>query len=244
MLLLPGSYQPIERKANGVFNGKLNKSGQVRSVGVKSANRSADKTRVSHRRTSVFACSAGTQQLLELREVETKEEVEQVAKLRAEVFYEESFSRFVASLKKQFAEKLVEGLQERIAAKAAAELRFCCLIAMMDGKVIGCADLRIPKEAEKLPGPYLSNVCVCEDARRMGVGMALVAKLLAVGSEWGIEEVFAHVEASNDPARGLYKLCGFTEEADEDASDATGSMLKLEPASTLGREFLLRKTLR
>jgi hypothetical protein len=30
----------------------------------------------------------------------------QVARLRAEVFYEESFSRFVASLKKQFAEKV------------------------------------------------------------------------------------------------------------------------------------------
>jgi hypothetical protein len=52
MLLLPGSYQPIERKANGVFNGKLNKNAQVRSV--------CDKSRVSDRRTSSFACSAGT----------------------------------------------------------------------------------------------------------------------------------------------------------------------------------------
>ena len=48
--------------------------------------------------------------------------------------------------------------------------------------------------------------CCC-----VGVASALVSTLCAVGSDWDAAEVFAHVEADNDGARGLYQRCGFTE---------------------------------
>lgn len=39
----------------------------------------------------------------------------------------------------------------------------------------------------------------------------LLAKCYAVGLDWGMTEVFAHVEESNEAARLLYQRAGFSE---------------------------------
>ena len=49
---------------------------------------------------------AGTKQGLQVREVQTEEEIKQVARLRADAFYEDNFSRFVSSFKAQFADRV------------------------------------------------------------------------------------------------------------------------------------------
>lgn len=55
----------------------------------------------------------------------------------------------------------------------------------------------------------LENIIVAPEARRKGVAMQLVERLLAAARETHSESVFLEVRESNLAARGLYRKLGF-----------------------------------
>ena len=54
--------------------------------------------------------------------------------------------------------------------------------------------------------PYISNLAVAEDFRRLGIGSKLLAKCEQTALDWGYQETRLHVLDRNDTAKQLY--CG------------------------------------
>ncbi len=54
--------------------------------------------------------------------------------------------------------------------------------------------------------PYISNLAVAEDFRRLGIGRKLLAKCEQTALDWGYQETRLHVLDRNDTAKQLY--CG------------------------------------
>jgi len=81
------------------------------------------------------------------------------------------------------------------------------VVAEVDGEVAGCAGLtNICKEGN------IDNVVVAERFRRHGVARELLARLIALGEEQGIEAFTLEVRVSNMPAIHLYEKMGFVSE--------------------------------
>jgi ribosomal protein S18 acetylase RimI-like enzyme len=58
--------------------------------------------------------------------------------------------------------------------------------------------------------PYLCNLCVSENLRRLGIGRALCRLVEAIASQqWGYDHIYLHVDPSNDSARMLYEKEGY-----------------------------------
>eukprot|EP00892_Ulva_mutabilis_P008701 jgi/Ulvmu1/6202/UM028_0058.1 len=79
---------------------------------------------------------------------------------------------------------------------------------------------QLPKEDATTKRAYLSNICVAEGARRLGVAKALIKCALVVAQKMGVLQVYVHVVQDNAAAIALYQMCGFTVEAEEDADTA------------------------
>ena len=95
-------------------------------------------------------------------------------------------------------ESLAEGLQKDTTVYLAAEL---------EGRTVGyCALWTALDEGE------ITNVAVSPDARKRGIGAAMMKELLCTGREKGIRAFFLEVRESNIAARTLYKKCGFAED--------------------------------
>mmetsp|Transcript_34071 Transcript_34071/g.47223 ORF Transcript_34071/g.47223 Transcript_34071/m.47223 type:complete len:251 (+) Transcript_34071:43-795(+) len=213
----------------------------------------APQLRLPTRPRSQALCAASTQGpvagedgwVLQVRQVENDDEVEQVAMLRAETYYEDQmYNRFVASFKNQFAEQELRSIKTRILEHP--EQRFACLAAVdtASQKVIGTADVRIPEPREKLPGTYISNVCVNPSHRRLGVASALLAKCCATANDWSMQDVYAHVKANNESAELMYIKFGFHEITREHKTEFPDAYTT--PSSkmhSLGSTKLLRRSL-
>jgi len=80
----------------------------------------------------------------------------------------------------------------------------CTLIAQEESVLLGYAMIALlGVEAE------IYNIAVDPDARRRGLGRALLAAALQEAINDGAETVFLEVRESNTPARGLYETHGF-----------------------------------
>lgn len=66
----------------------------------------------------------------------------------------------------------------------------------------------------------LLNLSVVPDARRQGLGRALLERFMADALRCGAEQMFLEVRVSNTPAIALYESCGFS---------AVGRRLKYYP---------------
>ena len=76
-----------------------------------------------------------------------------------------------------------------------------CLVATEADGILGFAVTR-----RTAPGEYeILNLAVRPEARRRGVGTALVLHALAAGGDW-----FLEVRESNQPAQALYRSLGFS----------------------------------
>ena len=64
---------------------------------------------------------------------------------------------------------------------------------------------------------------VVPDARRTGLGRALVDTLQALALEQGARSLFLEVSSNNEPARQLYAACGFDPAGERKAYYADGS---------------------
>ena len=78
-------------------------------------------------------------------------------------------------------------------------------VAERDGRIVAYGVLMLaPGEAQLL------NLSVVPDARRAGLGGALLAQFLDDARQLGAEQVFLEVRAGNAPAIALYERAGFT----------------------------------
>lgn len=87
----------------------------------------------------------------------------------------------------------------------------------------------------------LANACVSVEARRRGVGTALVRAAEALALEVGGCEVWLHVRVDDDRARALYEKCGYEEVARERARWNLGIFAGGKVASP---RALMRRTLK
>lgn len=103
------------------------------------------------------------------------------------------------------------------AQEIAARLQTCShveqvYLAEIDGVVVGFACLRLFATV-LYPTPYaeVSELYVKPEARRRGVGLALLDHLAALAQKAGAEELFVMTDAENLPAREIYARRGFEE---------------------------------
>ena len=80
------------------------------------------------------------------------------------------------------------------------------LVATADGRVVGALLLGLcPPEAE------IYRIATLPEARRHGIGRALLSRGLHVLREAGVTKIFLDVREGNTPARTLYATHGFRE---------------------------------
>ena len=80
------------------------------------------------------------------------------------------------------------------------------LVAEEAGEILGyCGFVYVLDEAE------IPNVCVSEEARRKGIGQALMENLIETATALGIVTLHLEVRQSNEAAKNLYRRMGFEE---------------------------------
>ncbi|OCR00618.1 GCN5 family acetyltransferase [Oscillatoriales cyanobacterium USR001] len=57
--------------------------------------------------------------------------------------------------------------------------------------------------------PYLSNLAVHPDCRRLGIAQQLLSNCERRALEWGFSDIYLHVLENNHPARKLYDRAGY-----------------------------------
>ncbi|MET0589545.1 MAG: ribosomal protein S18-alanine N-acetyltransferase [Naasia sp.] len=75
-------------------------------------------------------------------------------------------------------------------------------------RFVGYAGLRSPRGSSEAD---VQTIAVAPEARRHGLGRALVLALLAEARRRGAREVFLEVRVDNEPAATLYRSLGFEE---------------------------------
>lgn len=80
------------------------------------------------------------------------------------------------------------------------------LVAEVDGQIAGCGCMDHSGER-----PLIFGMCVAPSFRRQGVGRRLMQTLLAGTSRWAPPDMptALYVSPQNEPARALYRSCGF-----------------------------------
>jgi len=82
-----------------------------------------------------------------------------------------------------------------------------CLVALGDGRVAGCAVL-----SDICGEGSIDKVMVAREFRGRMVGQKLLAALLELGEQKGIEAFTLEVRVSNETAIHIYTKCGFRSE--------------------------------
>lgn len=83
------------------------------------------------------------------------------------------------------------------------------LIAERDGRVVGIANILFHRHGWMLADAcYLQDLFVAPDARRGGVGRALIAAVYALADARGAGSVYWLTNSHNAPARALYDSLG------------------------------------
>lgn len=83
-----------------------------------------------------------------------------------------------------------------------------CLVASSESNIIGVAIAFINQK--KGGEAYLQDLAVVEEARKFGVGMALMDQIIQEVKDSGAENIWLTSEVENSPAMGLWKKIGFT----------------------------------
>mmetsp|Transcript_34500 Transcript_34500/g.83498 ORF Transcript_34500/g.83498 Transcript_34500/m.83498 type:complete len:111 (+) Transcript_34500:617-949(+) len=101
-------------------------------------------------------------------------------------------------------------------------------LGLDDGQVVAFCEVdnRPPGgEINPAPRPYISNLVVDEEFRRMGSATALVGESESIVRGWGKPRLHLRVFDDNVAARALYQHCGYVEESRRDNSDGTCVLL-------------------
>jgi len=86
-----------------------------------------------------------------------------------------------------------------------------CLVAEVNGEIVGCLTGLIWSEPEERPAERarLEKLFVKDEFRGRSVGMALVEEFLQWSKERGVKRVFVRTYAANEGAVRLYERFGF-----------------------------------
>jgi ribosomal protein S18 acetylase RimI-like enzyme len=99
----------------------------------------------------------------------------------------------------------------RLTEEFLADLRHHIAVAIDDGRVVGMATAVHYVHPDKAAQLFVNEVGVAATHRRLGIGRALMAALLAKGKALGCTEAWVGTEPDNAAARGLYAAAGGTE---------------------------------
>ena len=81
---------------------------------------------------------------------------------------------------------------------------YCTMVGEREGRIVAFGVLMLaPGEAQIL------NLSVVPDARRQGLGRALLRRLVDVAVRTGAEQCFLEVRVSNDAAQTMYRRFGY-----------------------------------
>lgn len=99
---------------------------------------------------------------------------------------------------------------------------YCCLVAKLrpqpnfeldsEGKIVATAEIALRSNSFWLSDrafPYISNLAVHCDYRRLGIGSQLLSKCEQIALDWGYCESRLHVLDNNYSAKQLYYNCGY-----------------------------------
>ena len=103
--------------------------------------------------------------------------------------------------------------------------RYCCLVAKLasqadvaayssasDFTIVGTVEIALRSPSfwsTNLQYPYISNLAVNQNYRRLGIASQLLAKCEQIALDWGYQETRLHVLDSNDSAKELYYHNGY-----------------------------------
>ncbi|MCU0903438.1 MAG: GNAT family N-acetyltransferase [Tabrizicola sp.] len=85
-----------------------------------------------------------------------------------------------------------------------ADPRNILILAERAGRIVGFASGTVLDHPDKPPSLFVQEVGVNDDARRQGIGRALVQALRAEGRKAGCTTSWVLTDADNGPARALY----------------------------------------
>lgn len=96
---------------------------------------------------------------------------------------------------------------------------YCCLVAKLrlqqctidEDIVVATAEIALRSNSfwSSDRAPYISNLAVAQDYRRLGIGSQLLSKCEQIALDWGYHETQLHVLDSNDSAKQMYDKCGY-----------------------------------
>jgi GNAT superfamily N-acetyltransferase len=95
------------------------------------------------------------------------------------------------------------------AAGASAGCERATFVAERGGQWVGLATGLAPSDQPRGDDALLVGMFVDEQARRGGVGIALIEAVAAWAQACGFAQLTLWVTGGNDPALGLYRRCGF-----------------------------------
>ncbi|MBE9044867.1 GNAT family N-acetyltransferase [Pleurocapsales cyanobacterium LEGE 10410] len=106
--------------------------------------------------------------------------------------------------------------------------RYCCLVAKLDRQaneristehsstsdftIVGTVEIALRSPSfwsTHFQHPYISNLAVNQNYRRLGIGSQLLARCEQIAIDWGYQETRLHVLDSNDSAKKLYYHNGY-----------------------------------
>lgn len=105
--------------------------------------------------------------------------------------------------------------------------RYCCLVAKLarqtdeiaaesssdsDSTIVGTIEMALRSPSfwsTNIQYPYISNLAVNQNYRRMGIGSQLLTKCEQIAIDWGYQETRLHVLDSNVSAKKLYHHNGY-----------------------------------
>jgi putative acetyltransferase len=89
----------------------------------------------------------------------------------------------------------------------------CNLVAVADGRVVGCAGLHVNGGSMRRAHARSLGIGIAQEWQGRGVGRQLIARLLDWADNWAnVLRVELVVHADNDRAQALYRNMGFVEE--------------------------------
>ena len=96
--------------------------------------------------------------------------------------------------------------------KETSEYNYRDLILPSEDLIVGTAEITLRSASfwsSEPQYPYISNLAVHQDYRRLGIGSQLLAKCEEIALDWGYTETRLHVLDKNDSAKQLYCHNGY-----------------------------------
>ena len=142
------------------------------------------------------------------------EDTREVSSILAKSFYD--FPDLVGWIYPFLQFTINEDLRYRLRSRAPL---FACLVATLarsetigNPEVVGTVEISLRSSSfwsSEPQYPYISNLAVRQNYRRMGIGSRLLAECEAIALDWGYREIHLHVLERNDAAKQLYCQNGY-----------------------------------